>query len=131
MARAVFYIKDRVQEVGYRAFVMERILETNLNGGAINTPEGNLKVLLEGEESEIIAFVKRLKEEKPELSENPVLIGPDFNDLLEIPDTIRVSHALEMNQFSKAVVYLDRIDKKLDGLPEKIAKAIRAESRTE
>src|SRR3989338_2417266 len=113
MAKAVFYIKDKVQEVGYRAFVMERLLETNLKGGAVNTEDGNLKVLLEGKKKDIIAFVERLKRERPELAENPALIGPEFDDSLEIPDEIRVSHALEMNQFGKAVVYLDRIDKTL------------------
>ena len=120
MAKAYFLIKDKVQEVGYRAFVMERLLETNLKGGAVNTEDGNLKVLLEGKKKDIIAFVERLKREMPELAENPVLIGPEFDDSLQIPDEIRVAHSLEMNQFGKAVVYLDGIDKKLDSLPDKI-----------
>ena len=133
MAKAYFLIKDKVQEVGYRAFVMERLLETNLKGGAVNTEDGNVKVLLKGKRKDIIAFVERLKREMPELAENPALIGPEFDDSLEVPDEIRVSHALEMNQFGKAVVYLDKIDKnlggiekKLDELPEKIAKAMKA-----
>lgn len=114
MAKAVFYIKDKVQEVGYRAFAMERLLETNLKGGAVNTEEGNLKVLLDGGEQDIVAFVERLKREKPGLAENPVLVGPIFDEGLQIPDEIRFAHSLEMNQFGKAIVYLDRIDKKLD-----------------
>lgn len=128
MVKAVFCIKDKVQEVGYRAFVMERLLETNLRGGAVNTEEGNLNVLLEGSEENIIGFVERLKREKPELSENPVLTGPEFNETLQIPDEIRVAHSLEMNQFGKAVVYLDGISKKLDkmndDLPDKIAERL-------
>ena len=56
MAKAYFLIKDKVQEVGYRAFVMERLLETNLKGGAINTPDGNVKVLLSGKKKDIIPF---------------------------------------------------------------------------
>ena len=114
MAKAVFYIKDKVQEVGYRVFVMERILESSLKGGVVNALDGNVKVILEGKEEDIIAFGERLKKEMPELAENPVFIGPEFDDSLEIPDEIRVAHSLEMNQFGKAIVYLAGIDKKLD-----------------
>src|SRR3989344_9598654 len=114
MAKAYILIKDKVQEVGYRAFVMERFLETNLKGGAVNTPDGNVMVLMQGRREDIIAFVERLKRERPELAENPVLVGPNFDESLQIPDEVRLSHALEMNQFGKAVVYLAGIDKKLD-----------------
>ena len=124
MAKAVFYIKDKVQEVGYRVFVMERILESSLKGGVVNALDGNVKVILEGKEEDTIAFGARLNKEMPELAENPVFIGPEFDDSLEIPDEIRVAHSLEMNQFGKAIVYLDRIDKKLDngfnGLGDKL-----------
>src|SRR3989338_1711423 len=114
MAKAYIIIKDKVQEVGYRVFVMERILESNLKGGVVNTLDGNIKVILEGREDDIIAFGERLKKEMPELAENPVFIGPEFDDSLEIPDEIRVAHSLEMNQFGKAIVYLAGIDRKLD-----------------
>jgi|SRR3989338_97958 len=116
MAKAYILIKDKVQEVGYRAFVMERFLETNLKGGAVNTPDGNVMVLMQGRREDIIAFVERLKRERPELAENPVLVGPNFDESLQIPDEVRLSHALEMNQFGKAVVYLAGIDKKMDDL---------------
>src|SRR3989338_11666184 len=99
MVKAVFYIKDKVQEVGYRAFAMECLLETNLKGGAVNMPDGNVKILVEGEMKTIIDFVERLKVEKPELAENPMLVGPIFDENLQIPDEIRVAHSLEMNQF--------------------------------
>ena len=121
MAKAIFYIKDKVQEVGYRVFVMERILESNFKGGVVNTPDRGLKIILEGRKKDIIAFGERLRKEMPELAENPVFTGPEFDESLEVPDEIRLSHALEMNQFGKAVVYLSGIDKKLDELPEKIA----------
>ncbi len=114
MAKAVLYIKDRVQDVGYRVFVMERLLETQLKGGAVNTEDGEVKVLLEGSHKDIVAFVERLKREMPELAENPVMVGPVFDETLEVPDEIRVSHSLQMNQFGKAVGYLAGMDKKLD-----------------
>ena len=114
MAKAVFYIKDKVQEVGYRVFVMGRILESSLKGGVVNTIDGNVKVILEGREDDIIAFGERLRKEMPGLAENPVFTGPEFDDSLEIPDEIRVAHSLEMNQFGKAIVYLAGIDRKLD-----------------
>ena len=122
MAKAVFYIRDKVQEVGYRVFVMERILESSFRGGVVNTPDGGLKIILEGRKKDIIACGERLRKEMPELAENPVFTGPEFDESLEVPDEIRLSHALEMNQFGKAVVYLSGIDKKLDELPERIGK---------
>lgn len=76
---------------------MERLLETRLKGGAINTPNGNVKVLLEGKKDEILSFVERLKKEMPEPAKNLVMRGPVFEDTLEVPSEIRMSHSLQMN----------------------------------
>lgn len=114
MAKARFFIKNSVQEVGYRVSVMERLLETNLKGGVINMQDGRVKVLVEGEKGEILKFVERLKEAKPELAKNPKMTAPEFDAGLTVPDEIRLSHSLQMNQFGKAVVYLAKMDNKMD-----------------
>lgn len=49
MTKARFYIKDKVQEVGYRVHIMEKILHSGLNGAAINLADGRVEVRLEGE----------------------------------------------------------------------------------
>ena len=114
--KAYLIIKDHVQDVGYRVWIMERILETNLQGGPINQPDGSIKVLLEGTRKEILEFVERLKQEKPELAENPVMVGPTFVAGLSIPEKMVLTHALQMNQFGKAIVYLDGMKTNLDEL---------------
>jgi len=47
MAKCIFFVKNHVQGVGCRLFIIERLLETNL-GGAFNSSDGRVKVLLEG-----------------------------------------------------------------------------------
>src|SRR3989344_2043613 len=112
--KAYLIIKDHVQDVGYRVWIMERVLETNLQGGPINQPDGSIKVLLEGTKKEILDFVKRLKEEKPELAENPVMVGPLYSSNLEVPNAMNLTHALQMNQFGKAIVYLANMKEEIN-----------------
>ena len=93
---------------------MERILETNLQGGPINQLDGSIKVVLEGTKKEILEFVERLKAERPELAENPVMVGPTFVFDLQVPEKMVMTHSLQMNQFSKAIIYLAKMSEKLD-----------------
>lgn len=131
MTKAVFYIKDKVQDTGYRLFIIQKILNSNLEGTAINTSDGRIKVLLEGEKEKIIQFYDELKKEIPELSKNPTCSALEYDENLTIPSVIRSSQAHQLDQFGKAVVYLDsmnnkmetgfnRLETKLDQLPEKI-----------
>ena len=75
MTKARFYIKDnlRVQEVGYRVHIspyracgvvgqsptMEKILNSGLNGTAINLADGRVEVRSEGEKEGIKLFSKK------------------------------------------------------------------------
>ena len=49
MTKARFYIKDKVQEVGYRVYIIQKILNSGLNGTALNLADGRVEVRLEGE----------------------------------------------------------------------------------
>ncbi len=118
MAKARFYIQDNVQEVGYRSFVIEQILDSDLNGTARNLPDRRVEVLLEGEKEHILDFIERLKKEKPELAKNPSLAGIEFNDSLIVPDIMKSSQALLCGQFSKAVIHVIGIEKGIGELKE-------------
>jgi len=132
MSKARFYIKDKVQEVGYRPFIIQMILDSDLEGTARNLSDGRVEVLLKGEKERILEFIERLKKEKPELAENPVLSDVEFNEAFIIPDAMRSSQSLLLDQFGKAVVYVYEINKgikeiknTLDKLPERIAEALK------
>jgi acylphosphatase len=113
-----------VQDVGYRAFVVEKILNSGLNGTALNTPDGRIKVLLEGDRDRILKFVEELRKEWPELAKNPVLSAPVFDESLVVPESMHSSQALLLGQFGKGVVYLKSIDGKIDALPERITNGL-------
>ncbi|MBI4214957.1 acylphosphatase [archaeon] len=124
MAKAIFYIKDKVQDAGYRLFIMSKILNSDLEGTAINTPDGRIKVLLAGEKEHILQFYEELKKEKPELAENPTSTKLEFNESLIIPGKMPASQDLLLNQFSKGVGFLAKMDKKLDELPTRLEKKL-------
>ncbi|MCK4731198.1 MAG: acylphosphatase [Methanophagales archaeon] len=110
MTKARFYIKDKVQEVGYRVHIMQKILNSGLNGTAINLADGRVEVRLEGEKERIEEFYEELKKENsPELVANPfiksvygkMLRRPEFYDLglnadLMVPDSMQSSQALNI-----------------------------------
>jgi acylphosphatase len=119
MTKAVFYIKDKVQDVGYRVWIMEKILNSKLEGTAQNMPDGSIQVLLEGEKEKIIQFYEKIRKEKPELVENPTAMELIFDETLDVPDALRSSQALQMDQFEKSVYYLKGLGNKVDGLGNK------------
>src|SRR3989338_5079942 len=115
MAKCQFFIKNGVQDVGYRLFIMQKILNSTLTGGtAINMPDGRVKVLLEGDRDEIEQFIKELKEEHPELAKNPTMTVTEYETSLHVPDVMRSSQALQMEQFGKSVVFLGKLSQKTD-----------------
>ena len=135
MAKARFYIQNHVQEVGYRLFIIQRILDSDLEGTARNLPDGRVEVLLKGEKEHIEDFVNNLKKEKPELAKNPTLSKIEYNDSLIIPEVMRTSQGLMVEQLGKGVPLLvdmnekldklDGIEKRLDELPRKIAEELK------
>ncbi|MBS3060236.1 MAG: acylphosphatase [DPANN group archaeon] len=121
MAKCQFFIKNGVQDVGYRLFIMQKILNSTLTGGtAINMPDGRVKVLLEGDRDEIEQFIKELKEEHPELAKNPTMTVTEYETSLHVPDVMRSSQALQMEQFGKSVVFLGKLSQKTDNGFEKL-----------
>jgi len=122
MAKARFYIQNHVQEARYRLFIIQRILDSDLEGTARNLPDGRVEVLLKGEKEHIIDFVKQLKEEKPELAKNPTLSEIGYNDSLIIPDVMRTSQGLVVEQLGKGVPLLVGINDKLDKVDKKLDK---------
>jgi acylphosphatase len=136
MTKVRFYIKNKVQEVGYRPFVIQRILESDFEGTAMNLPDGSVEVLLEGEEEKIIEFIDKLREDKPKLTEKPVLSEIEFDEALTVPKAMRSSQSLLLDQLGKGIIYIARMDENikemrkeirdgLENLPERIAKALR------
>jgi acylphosphatase len=150
MTKARFFIKDKVQEVGYRVHIMQKILNSDLEGNVINLADGGVEVRLEGEKERIIEFYEELKKEKPELAKNPHFIDLEFKADLLVPDSMRSSQALMLEQLGKGIVYtaklfeetmgmrrelregfselgnkMDGVGDKIDNLPERIAKALK------
>jgi acylphosphatase len=90
-----------VQEVGYRVHIIQKILNSGLNGTALNLADGRVEVRLEGEKERIIEFYEELKKAKPELVGNLGFYDLEFNVGLNVPDSMRSSQALMLEQFSK------------------------------
>jgi len=134
MTKARFYIKDKVQEVGYRVHIMQKILNSDLKGNVINLADGRVEVRLEGEKERIEEFYEELKKENsPELvAGKPEYYDLEFNADLMVPDSMRSSQALMLGQLTKGIVYIagmneyiKGMNEKLDRLPERIAKELK------
>ncbi|MEA2076227.1 MAG: acylphosphatase [Euryarchaeota archaeon] len=118
MTKARFYIKDKVQKVGYRVHIIQKILNSGLNGTAINLADGRVEVRLEGEKERMIEFYEEFKKEKPELAKNSEYQNLEFNADLMVPDSMRSSQALMLEQLSKGIVYVAGMKESMDGMKE-------------
>ena len=124
MATARFYIKDKVQEVGYRVHIMQKILNSGLKGTVINLADGRVEVRLEGEKERIDDFYEELKsgKNKPELAEKPDIYDLEFNAELIVPDSMVSSQALVIEQLGKGIVYIAGMSERIGGMSERIEK---------
>lgn len=120
MAKARFYISDRVQKVGYRLFIIQKILNSTLDGTALNLPDGRIEVRLKGEKEHILRFIEELKKEKPELAQNPIVSQPEFDEGLDVPDAMRSSQALLTRQLGKGVKHIVGIENRLENVGKDI-----------
>ena len=122
MTKARFYIKDKVQEVGYRVHIMQKILNSDLKGNVINLADGRVEVRLEGEKERIEEFYEELKKENsPELvAGKPEFYDLEFNADLMVPDSMRSSQALMLEQLTKGIVYIAGMSRSIDGMGERI-----------
>ncbi len=66
--QASLLIKGIVQGVGFRPFVYRKAVEKNLVGFVQNRGDSGVKIVVEGNKSNISNFVKSLKIEKPPLA---------------------------------------------------------------
>lgn len=60
-ARARLVISGRVQGVGYRAFAQAEASRRRLAGGVRNLEDGRVEAQVEGERSEVEAFIEALR----------------------------------------------------------------------
>ena len=146
MTKARFYIRGKVQDVGYRPYIMKEVIKREgLNGIAdnYNLEEDSVEVLLEGEENGIIAFYDFLKKEenKPQEAEVKEISELEvFNSTsIHVPKASEYSQALTFEQLGKGIPILKEIyrsiegtnenikgmNEKLDRLPERIAKELK------
>ena len=65
MIRADIIIKGKVQMVGFRTFIKNSADSLNLKGFAENLPDGNVKIVCEGEKDKITEFIDYIKQNTP------------------------------------------------------------------
>jgi len=119
MAKARFYIKDKAQDVGYRAFILVNIFNFGLNGAPRNLPDGRVEVIVEGERVNIEALHETLKKEKPEIIEKSSITELEFNEDLIVPERMEAVHAFTLEQLSRGITFIIRMDERMEkGLTE-------------
>jgi acylphosphatase len=125
MTKAKFYIKGKVQDVGYRPYIMKEIIKREgLDGIADNYKEDSVEVLLEGEENKIVDFYEFLKKEenKPREAEVKEISELEFlNSIsLHIPKASEYSQALTFEQLGKGIPILKSMYSSIEEMNENI-----------
>ncbi len=119
MVIARFYIKNGVQGVGYRPFILEQIFNFNLNGAPKNLLDGRVEVVVEGEREDIEDFYEYLKAKMPPAARNPGLGEAEFGEF-HVVDRKDAALALNLNQWNTAIPVVISINKNVMGLGEKM-----------
>ncbi len=119
MVIARFYIKNGVQGVGYRPFILEQIFNFNLNGAPKNLLDGRVEVVVEGEREDIEDFYEYLKAKMPPAARNPGLSEAEFGGV-HVADRRDAALALNLNQWNTAIPVVISINKNVMGLGEKM-----------
>jgi len=126
MTKARFYIKGKVQGVGYRPYIMKELIKMEgLNGIADNYKEDSVEVLLEGEENKILVdFYDFLKKEgnKPREAEVKEISELEFlnSTSVHIPEASEYSQALTFEQLGKGIPILKEIYRSIEGMSTRI-----------
>lgn len=66
--RKILIIKGDVQGVGYRWFATRAAMKHEVSGYVMNLPDGNVEVVLEGEEGMVSDCIKELRTGPPHAS---------------------------------------------------------------
>ena len=119
MVIARFYIKNGVQGVGYRPFILEQIFNFNLNGAPKNLLDGRVEVVVEGEREDIEDFYEYLKAKMPPAARNPGLSEAEFGEFY-VANRTDAALALNLNQWNTAIPVVIEINKNVMGLGEKM-----------
>ncbi|MDI6886775.1 MAG: acylphosphatase, partial [archaeon] len=125
MKKARFYIKGKVQDVGYRPYIMKEIIKREgLDGIADNYKEDSVEVLLEGEENKIVDFYEFLKEEvnKPREAEVKEISKLEFLNSISIhvPKTSEYPQALTFEELGKGIPILKSMYSSIEEMNENI-----------
>ena len=119
MVIARFYIKNGVQGVGYRPFILEQIFNFNLNGAPKNLLDGRVEVVVEGRREDIEDFYEYLKAKMPPAARNPGLSEAEFGEFY-VANRTDAALALNLNQWNTAIPVVIEINKNVMGLGEKM-----------
>ena len=127
MKKARFYIKGKVQEVGYRPYIMKEIIKREgLKGIADNSKEDSVEVLLEGEEDKMMNFYEFLKKEgnKPREAEVKEISELEFLNLdsisIHVPKASEYSQALTFEQLGKGIPILKNMYPSIEDMSTRI-----------
>jgi len=130
MTKARFYIKGKVQDVGYRPYIMKEVIKREgLNGIAdnYNLEEDSVEVLLEGEENKILVnfydFLKFKKEgNKPREAEVKEISELEFlnSTSVHVPKASEYSQALTFEQLGKGIPILKNTYRSIEGMSTRI-----------
>ena len=125
MTKARFYIKGKVQDVGYRPYIMKEVIKREgLNGIADNYKEDSVEVLLEGEENRIVDFYDFLKIEgnKPREAEVKEISELEFLNSISVhvPKASEYSQALTFEQLGKGIPILKNMYRSIEGMSTRI-----------
>jgi len=127
MKKARFYIKGKVQDVGYRPYIMKEVIKREgLNGIAdnYNLEEDSMEVLLEGEKNKIVDFYDFLKKEenKPREAEVKEISELEFlnSTSVHVPKASEYSQALTFEQLGKGIPILKNMYHSMEGMNENI-----------
>lgn len=127
MTKARFYIKGKVQDVGYRPYIMKEIIKREgLDGIAdnYNLEEDSVEVLLEGEEDKIVDFYEFFKKEenKPREAEVKEISELEFFNSISIhvPKASEYSQALTFEQLGKGIPILKSMYSSVEEMNENI-----------
>lgn len=113
-----------ITERGIRAFIMERLLTSAFQKGAVlNLDAKTVQVQLEGDLRQIKEFRTALQKALVNQFGNPVIVFSEFKEeaSLELPDLLRSSQALVVGQLEKGIGVQLAILQTLEKIPEKIA----------
>ncbi|MCZ7361743.1 MAG: acylphosphatase [Candidatus Methanoperedens sp.] len=118
---------NKVHDVGYRVFLLQKALELGIERfNAYNTKENGVQVLIsfmDGDGDQISIFQNYVRNNMPENSEVSEIIFEDYSGY--IIDIVDYMHLIQVQQLSKGIPAILSIDRKLDQNRTEISGEIR------